>query len=289
SFQFTVPANPGPYGTYMCTRVFVGEGGQAFLNTIGFRDMFCVLWNAGGFAIVSPQEVTATAPVAVTTATTGTEIEPNNSCQTAQDLGAVSDPFVMDGNLDSSVTSDIDFFRFTGTPGQAMLIDLEGQSTGKGTLSDPFLGFFDSNCNLITLNDDSGSLNSHLEITIPEDGVFVLAATICCDYGFFGGGNGSYQLTVAPVQYIGSINGVVTDAVTGRSLTGDAAPYAFVRLLQCGVFGCFDVNSQNVGNDGSFHFDTDSSGNALRVGNYMIVASADQYHPGQTEIFTVSD
>ena len=288
-FQFSVPANPGPYGTYICTRVFVGEGGQAFLNTIGFRDLFCVLRNAGGFAIVSPQEVTSSIPTPTTAATTGTEIEPNNSCQTAQDVGADSYPFVMDGNLDSSQAPDIDFFRFTGTPGQTMLIDLEGQSTGKGTLADPFLGLFDSNCNFITLNDDSGSLNSHLEISVPDDGIFVLAATVCCDYGFFGGGNGSYQLTVAPIQYLNSIRGVVTDAVTGKALSGVVAPYAYIRLLQCGMFGCFDVNSQAAGSDGSFHFETDFNGNALRVGNYMIVASADQYYVSQTEIFGVGD
>jgi hypothetical protein len=202
-------------------------------------------------------------------------------------MGVVSERFVVDGNLDSSVTPDVDFFRFSGTPGQAASIDLEGQSTGMGTLGDPFVGFFDSNCNLIALNDDSGSLNSHLEITIPNDGIFVVGATVCCDGGFNGGGNGTYRLTITPVQYIGSINGQVTDAVTHKGLRGDVAPFAYVRLLQCGIFGCFDVNGQSADNRGRFRFETDSGGAPLRTGEYMLIVSADQYQTLQTEPFSV--
>jgi len=170
-----------------------------------------------------------------------------------------------------------------------MLIDLEGQSTGKGTLGDPFLGFFDSNCNLIALNDDSGSLNSHLDVIVPFDGIVVLAATTCCDYGFYGGGNGSYQLTMAPLQYISSISGVITDAVSGKPLSGVTAPFTYVRLLRCGPFGCSDVNGQSAGSEGSFRFETDFNGGALPTGNYMILANADQYLYTQTEIFTVGE
>ena len=289
SFRFNVPANMSTYGSFVCTRLFVGQGSQALFNTIGVRDLFCIYRNAGGFAIVSPQEALSSAQTNVTPAVTGTEIEPNNSCQTAQEVGAVSGSFVMDGNLDSSITPDVDFFRFSGTPSLAAIIDLEGQSTGKGTLSDPFLGFFDSNCNLIALNDDSGTLNSHLEITIPADGIFILAATTCCDGEFLGGGNGSYQLTVAPLQYISSISGVVTDALNGKPLRGDAAPFAFVRLLRCDTSNCFDLNSQNAGSDGSFRFNTDSNGSALRVGDYRIVAQADQYQFIETETFAVGE
>jgi hypothetical protein len=106
-----------------------------------------------------------------------TEVEPNHPCPTAQDFGAVALPFTLDGSLDSTPESpDVDFFRFTGTPGSVVRVDLEGQATGKGTLGDPFLGFFDAGCNLIASNDDSGgTLNSRLVLTIPADGVFILA------------------------------------------------------------------------------------------------------------------
>jgi hypothetical protein len=156
-------------------------------------------------------------------------------------------------------------------------------------LGDPFLWFFDSNCNLISFNDDFNSLNSHLEVSIPEDGIFILGATACCDSDFVGGGNGSYQLTVAPVQVIGSISGRVRDAISGTPLRGDVEPFAFVRLLQCNDFGCFDVNSQAADSAGRFRFESDVNGAPLRTGNYMIVASANQYQVGQTEPFAVGE
>jgi hypothetical protein len=204
-------------------------------------------------------------------------------------VGALLDSFVMDGNLDSSAAPDIDFFRFSATPRSIVAVDQEGQPTGKGTLENSLLGFFDSNCNFITLNDDSNNLNSHLDITVPDDGVFIIATTAYPDFGFTGGGFGSYQLTVTPPQFINSISGVIADALNGKPLRGDAAPFAFVRLLRCETFGCFDVNSQNSGSDGSFHFATDFNGGALRVGDYMIIASADQYQMTETEIFSMGE
>jgi hypothetical protein len=205
-------------------------------------------------------------------------------------MGTVLQQFSLNGNLDSSVSPDVDFFRFTGTPGAQVTVDLEGQGTGKGTLSDPYLGFFASNCNLVAVNDDGGGfLNSRLEITIPTDGVFILAATRCCDGGFYGtyGGYDTYQLTITPIQHLGSISGRVTDAFTQKPLHGDAAPFAFVRLLRCEQFGCFDVNSQSAGSDGRFNFTSNSNGAPLRTGNYLIIASADQYEYRQTDTFTV--
>lgn len=287
-FRLSLPANASPYGTYLCTRLFVGDGSQAFLNTIGFRDLFCVIRNATGYSIASPDTIGPPIQTDATTQT-GTEIEPNNSCQIAQDVGVVSGQFIMDGLLDSSQAADVDFFRFTGTPGLAATIDLLGASFGNGTLGDPLLGFFDSNCNLLAFNDDSGSLNSRLEIIIPADGIFILAATAYPDFSFVGGGNGSYQLMVTPVTYIGSIRGVVTDAARGNPLSGAAAPFAYVRLLRCETYGCFDVNFQNAGSDGSFRFETDSGGNPLRTGSYMIISAADQYQQTQTEQFVVGE
>ncbi len=96
------------------------------------------------------------------------EDEPNHPCPTAQNFGVVALPFTLNGSLDSTPESpDVDFFGFTGTPGAFLRVDLEGADTGKGTLEDPFLGFFDSACNLIALNDDSDTLNSRLVFAIP--------------------------------------------------------------------------------------------------------------------------
>jgi len=288
-FRFNVPANSSSEGTSICTRLFAGQGSNSFFDTIGFRDLFCVFRNAGGFSIASPQEAIAFAQAEVTAAATGTDIEPNNSCQAAQDMGTVSLPFVLDGNLDSSQTPDVDFFRFSGISGAPVVVDLEGAPTGKGTVSDTYLGFFDSNCNLVALNDDSNTVNSHLEFLIPSDGVFVLAATVCCDSDFVGGGDGTYQLTISPLQAIGSVSGRVTDAARGTPLRGDITPFAFVRLAQCDESGCVEVNSQAAGSDGGFRFDSDSNGAPLRVADYRVVVSADQYQTGQTDVFAVGE
>jgi Tol biopolymer transport system component len=141
--------------------------------------------------------------VALLASVQGPDAEPNNTCSTAQDFGAIALPFTLNGSLDGSPLpggGDVDFVRFTGTPNTAVRVDLEGQSTGNGTLGDPFLGFFDSGCNLIAINDDNGStLNSRLVVTIPNDGVFIMAVSRCCDFSFDQGGSGTYQLNIQAI------------------------------------------------------------------------------------------
>jgi PKD repeat protein len=163
-------------------------------------------------------------PLADLTFSQGTEAEPNNTCPTAQDVGTLTLPYVLDGSLDGSPlpSGDVDFVRFSATPLTTVRVDLEGQATGKGTLGDPFLGFFDSGCNLIAANDDNGvTLNSRLVITIPADGVGVLGVTRCCDGGFDQGGSGSYQLTIQEV--LPPINDDFANATTIPALPFDEA------------------------------------------------------------------
>jgi len=220
----------------------------------------------------------------------GQEEEPNHPCPTAQNFGAVALPLTVNGSLDSTPESpDVDFFKFTGAPGALVRVDLEGEPTGKGTLGDPFLGSFDSACNLIDLNDDSGTLNSRLVFVIPSDGVFILGATVCCDFSFTGGGVGTYQLTVTPLAAIASITGRVIDAVTRDPLPGDTDPFAFVGLLRCEEFGCFEVSNQPADTQGRFQFSLDFSGRPLEVGTYQVVAFANQYQQSQTDPFEVGE
>lgn len=114
----------------------------------------------------------------------GVEVEPNNPCAVAQNFGDTGLPYDVSGNLD---LNDVDFFRFNAIAGEEVVADLEGSATGQGTLGDPYLGLFDSNCNLLAYNDDSGgTVNSRLVFTVPANGVFVLAATGCCDLNFDG-------------------------------------------------------------------------------------------------------
>src|SRR5881628_845461 len=127
----------------------------------------------------------------------GTEVEPNDACPLAQDLGPITFPVTLDGSLDGFPlpAGDVDFFRFAGPPNTTVRIDLQ-----RITLGDPFLGFFDSGCNQIAVDDDGGgNLNSRLVIPIPADGAFVLGVTRCCDGGFNQGGAGAYQLTIQEV------------------------------------------------------------------------------------------
>ena len=288
-FRFTIPAGSGSEGLGVCTRIFVGRGGNASFNTVGFRELFCVLRNADGFAAAPPHEAMdrASQPAAMTV--NGLEVETNNSCQEAQDVGTVALPFTMEGNLDSSLAPDIDFYRFSGTPGAPLVIDHEGEPTGRGTLGDPLLGAFDSSCNLIASNDDASTRNSHLVIAIPDDGIVILAATAFPDFEFLGGGSGTYQLTLTTYIPIGSISGTVTNAATGEPLSGDSAPFAFVYLRRCDEFGCFDVSGQPTASDGSFRFEQDFNGVPLTAGDYEVVAVVEQYQFGQSERFTVAE
>jgi hypothetical protein len=221
----------------------------------------------------------------------GIELEPNDPCLAAQDVGTVMLPFTMAGSLDSTAeVPDLDFFRFSSVPGSVVEVDLEGAATGKGTLGDPYLGLFDAGCNLIAADDDGGeSVNSRLVFTIPADGVFVLAATVCCDGGFVGGGVGTYEIAIARFAAIGLISGRIVDAVTAAPLPGNAEPFAFVRLLRCDDPGCFDVNQQPADPEGRFQFDRDFAGQLLEVGTYQVLAFANEYQQGQTDPFVVAE
>jgi hypothetical protein len=220
------------------------------------------------------------------------EIEPNDPCSAAQDVGEIALPFTLAGGLDSTEeVADVDFFQFAGAPGSIVKVDLEGEPTGKGTLADPLLGFFDSGCNLIAANDDGGvGVNSRLALTIPDDGIFILAATQYPDFEFLGGGVGTYEITVAPFLAIGSISGRVVDALSGTPLPGDTEPFAFVQLLRCeGDEGCFPVNEQPATSEGRFLFDRDFSAEPLGMGTYQVVAFANQYQPGRTDPFALGE
>jgi Ca2+-binding RTX toxin-like protein len=123
------------------------------------------------------------------------EGEPNDTCFTAWDLGLTAD-VTIDGSIDNP---DVDFFRFRSVPGSPVTVNLEGQSTGQGSLADPYLGVFNSNCVKFDEDDDSGAgLNARLVFTVPSSGSFILAATAYPDSDFIGDGfsSGTYKLIV---------------------------------------------------------------------------------------------
>lgn len=185
---------------------------------------------------------------------------------------------------------DVDFFRFTGTPGEVVRVDLEGGATGAGTLGDPFLGFFDSGCINVAIDDDGGAgLNSRLLATIPADGVFILGVTLCCDSEFLGGGIGTYRLTVQRFLAFASITGRVVDAATGDPVTGSAG--GLVELLRCNAADCSEsVASLNTDEEGRFRFDSTSLPLAdLLIGSYQVRAQSPLHEPGLVGPFDVAE
>ena len=222
------------------------------------------------------------------------ETEPNNTCAAAQAIGAVTLPFTLNGSLDTPPsTPDVDFFRFTSTPGTVVQVDLEGQATGKGTLSDPLVAVFDSFCSFPVVDDNSGTApNARLQLAVPADGVLVVAASSCCDYGFTGGGlsSGSYQLTLTTVPSAASISGRVVDAKTGAPLSGVMPPFAFVELRRCANGECLvTVATQTADDQGQFRFEN-GLGLALPAGTYQLLASAGLlYQPAATPPFDVGE
>jgi len=224
-----------------------------------------------------------------------TDTEPNNSCPAAQDIGPidVNTPFTVVGSLDTPPeVPDVDFFRFSATPGALLVADLAGEPTGQGTLPDPLLGLFDSDCNFIALSDDTDSLNSRLHFVMPADGVGILAASSFPDAQFLGHGetSGTYDLTVSPAPpAIGSIAGRVIDATTGEPLTGNLPPFTTVDLLRCEPDCIEFVASQATDDEGRFLFTGDPFGNPLPVGTYQVSAFAQEFETNVTAPFDVAE
>ena len=223
----------------------------------------------------------------------GVDQEPNNTCEAAQNVGNVALPFTVNGSLDTPPDiPDVDFFRFSATPETLVRADLEGEATDAGTLPDPLLGLFDSNCIQIAGDDDGGvGANSRLTFTVPADGIFVLAAAAFPDFDFTGAGgsSGTYRLTLAAAAVIGSISGRIVDAITGDPLPGDAPFFTAVELHRCEEFGCTFVNFQPADSEGRFRFFSTEAGQPLEVGTYQVLAFAEAYQQGQTDQFEVGE
>lgn len=219
--------------------------------------------------------------------------EPNDSCAMATDLGEVTFPVEVTASLDLPPDiPDVDFYRFRAAAGTFLRADLLGADSGFGTLADPFLGLFDSACNFLAVDDDSGvGLDSRLFFLVPEDGIFILAATSYPDGEFIGAGwsSGEYRLRVDVSPVTRAITGRIVDAVSGQPLTGEAEPWTYVQLYGCqeGEWFCNEyVNSAYTDAEGRFRFETDFAGLPLSAGQYVLLISAEEYQPLQTEAFT---
>lgn len=204
------------------------------------------------------------------------EVEPNSSCLSAQNLtGGL--PVTVTGSLDTPPdTPDVDFYRVVATPGDLIQIELRGESSGGGTLYDPFLGIQSSTCGYLAYDDDGGgSLDSRVEVTVPADGVLMIAATSVWDWELSGTGSyaGTYTLRVSRVTLAEGLGGRIIDANTGAAL-----PQALIWLKKCEDTGCWQYAGYAFSRaDGTFRFEPGNYSlydNILRAGEYQIVVFA---------------
>jgi len=224
------------------------------------------------------------------------EREPNNTCATAQNFGAKALPVALSAALNVSADGrgDVDFFRVTLTPGTPIQIDMQGMSSGQGTLQDPSLGVFDANCNFLGRNEDAGSLDSKVRIVVPTGGTIVIAASACCDVAFTGshGQSGSYRLMIAPIEDAG-VRGRLVDAVTRAPLDGANGSYPRVAIEQCDsetpTAFCFPIASfLQPDSSGEFVYPTYLYQDPLNAGQiYRLVATANGYFPSK-QFFTAT-
>jgi hypothetical protein len=216
------------------------------------------------------------------------EVEPNDTCQTAQEVGAITAlPVTVRGELapvdwEGWPPGDVDFYAFEADAGTRLEARLLGWYSGAGTLIDPFLGLFDSACGFLDYSDDApGTLDSRLVFQVPEDGRFVLAATGCCDWNFDGVHwyEGSYALVIdVPPPAIGSVSGRLVDAFTGAPLSSFQEPFAFGALYRCHDLDCWDwVKDVQFDLDGRFELTTDWRGQPIEVGSFRLEIWASEY------------
>lgn len=217
------------------------------------------------------------------------EVEPNQPCTQAQDFGAVTFPFSLAAELlPIGGIADIDFYRFTAPAGMFVRADHRGASFGNGTLPDPLLGLFDGNCGFINYNDDSGTLDSRLFFTVPQDGTFILAATSFPDFGFQGAGEGTYLLSMSAAESIDSISGRLVSDRDGSPIPGSEPFFAGVQLVRCIDGQCFEyVNFQSPDENGEFRFSSNFNGDRLPAGTYQLFVNGIGFEFFTSEPFDV--
>lgn len=227
------------------------------------------------------------------------EVEPNNQCEAAQDLGAIALPFLLSGELadngsSSNFESEIDFYQFTVAAGSQLIVEQKGSDTNSGTLGDPYMGWFNSACELQQINDDFLSLNSRLVVNAPADGVIIIAASSFDDPELTGSGFGigSYELSIenAPPA-IGSISAQAVDAISGTPLDGNFEPFAFFSLFLCDGDDCSStILSRNADSDGRVTFTTNEQfSEPLLVGTYEVRVFATDFEMASSGPFFVGE
>lgn len=190
------------------------------------------------------------------------EIEPNDTCASAQALGPLAEPLLVNGSLDGRIDPypvpgeppNIDFFSVAAPPETYVRVAMQGAQSGLGTLYDPFFGIFaqtDGSCDPIQLFDDTPfGLDAAGIVFTGATGVLLIGATSCCDPINGGMGGGTYQLLIEPAALIGTISGQVLDAVSGAPFPPELTP--LVLLERCEAEVCSFLEYLPVDSEGRF-------------------------------------
>lgn len=215
------------------------------------------------------------------------EAEPNNSCDTAQAAGNGAFPFTLTGSLDPTLQApDIDYYLFTGTPGDLLEAAMLGAHDAQGTLASPWLLVLDSTCNLIFGDGSAFNATNRMAFSVPEDGIFIVAASADCDWDLAGSHSpGSYRIEVGVRQTI-SVAGQVVDAETGETVSASLTLAGPVGMQDC--WGYDELAFADSDGDAGFLFDQDQNlGTPLVAGSYQ-VRSIDAVYQGHTPYFDVA-
>jgi hypothetical protein len=207
------------------------------------------------------------------------DIEPNDTCPAAQDLGAVSLPFNSTGAI--ATTTDMDFYKVTAEPNSLIQIDLARQTAG----FEPIIRVYSSACQFLREASFNFIDGAQLRLTVPSDGIFVVEAGSSPDFLTGERTTGNYQLTLTKIPVIGSISGQVVDATNNLPL-----PSALVELLKCDTTDfCFSVASITTNSTGSFQFERNFLNEPFLIGNYLVRAQATEYQPGSSKLIAVAE
>jgi len=232
-----------------------------------------------------------------------TEAEPNQTCADAQPLDADLDflpvevlPIEILGELarspDGNPSGDVDFFRLRAEPGTLLRADaIAGEGTVWPFVSDPLLGLFDLDCNLVESNDDYYTVDSRIEFTVPANGEFILGVSSTPDSDFSGAYFSSfYTLRVdQPPAPISGIIGQILEAESGYPVSNEYGAYA--TLYRCIDHLCGETllvaSQQATREDGTFAIESGMLG-SLDPGDYKLEAYAYQYESRSVGPFKVS-
>lgn len=227
------------------------------------------------------------------------EVEPNNDCLTAQDLGALNGSLTISGSLaglsspypDPGETPNVDVFRIGITNTSLWKITVAGAASGGGTLERPLVVIYGNSgtpyCNVYQTYTPSSATGAQ-DVVIYWRAVAISEISIgvssCCDGQLPLGGSagGSYTLTIEETEPVGPITGRILDAATGQPIIGDFMQQVGASLYRCAPDRCVLVRSTGPDAEGYFTFDDSFSAyysEPLTEGDYLVVVRASGYRP----------